>query len=87
MSHYNDPFDEQGNLPFRYFDEYFTDPKRKAFFLYEENELIGFALIHPYSEIDGKPDYVMGEFTIFPLYRRKHLAAKHNLRSDLLSRL
>jgi predicted acetyltransferase len=31
-------------------------------------------LIHPYSEIDGKPDYVLGEFTVFPMYRRRHLA-------------
>ena len=74
--YYNDSFDEQGNLPYRYFDEYFTNPERKAFFLYEEKELVGFALIHPYSEIGGKPDYVMGEFTVFPTYRGKHLAEK-----------
>jgi len=72
--YYNDSFDEKGNLPFRYFDEDFTDPERKVFFLYEEKDLVGFALIHPYSEIDGKPDYVLGEFTVFPMYRRRHLA-------------
>lgn len=34
----------------------------------------GFAMIHPYSNLGETPDYVLAEFTIFPMYRRKHLA-------------
>ena len=75
-NYYYDLLDENGNLHYGYFDEYFTDPRRKAFFLYEENTLVGFAMIHPYSETGGKPDYVLAEFTVFPMYRRRHLAQK-----------
>lgn len=70
-NYYDDLLDEKGNLHYGYFDAYFTDPERKAFFLYEENALVGFAMIHPYSETGGKPDYVLAEFTVFPMYRSK----------------
>ena len=72
---YDDELDGEGNLHYGYFEEYFADPERKAFFLYEGKTLVGFAMIHPYSNIGGKPDYVLAEFTVFPMYRRKHLAA------------
>lgn len=75
-NYYDDEMDARGNLHYGYFDAYFTDPKRKAFFLYEEKTLVGFAMIHPYSEINGEPDHVLAEFTIFPMYRRKRLAAE-----------
>ena len=39
---YDDELDALGNLHYGYFDAYFTDPQRKAFFLYEESELVGF---------------------------------------------
>ncbi len=73
---YDDEMDEKGNLHYGYFDAYFTDPKRKAFFLYEEKTLVGFAMIHPYSNLGERPDYVLAEFTVFPMYRRKHLAIR-----------
>lgn len=72
---YDDKMDAMGNLNYGYFDAYFSDPKRKAFFLYnDEKELVGFAMIHPYSNLKEKPDHVLAEFTVFPMYRRKHLA-------------
>lgn len=72
---YDDEMDTSGNLYYGYFDDYFTDPKRKAFFLYDENKiLVGFAMIHPYSNLGETPDYVLAEFTIFPMYRRKRFA-------------
>ena len=75
-NYYEDELDEKGNLHYGYFDAYFTDPKRRAFFLYEEKALVGFAMIHPYSNMGEEPDYVLAEFTVFPMYRRRHLAAK-----------
>lgn len=75
-NYYDDEMDVMGNLHYGYFDAYFTDPKRQAFFLYEERTLVGFAMIHPYSNLGAEPDYVMAEFTIFPMYRGKHLAIK-----------
>ena len=41
---YDDEMDTLGNLNYGYFDAYFTDPKRKAFFLFDEKQvLVGFA--------------------------------------------
>ncbi len=73
-NYYDDPMDEKGNYHYGHFDEYFSDPKRVAYLLYDENTLIGFAMLHPYSCIGRNPNYTMAEFTIFPAYRRKHLA-------------
>lgn len=71
---YDDPMDENGNYHYGYFDEYFTDPRRTAYFIYNDDVLIGFAFLCPYSNIGQDPDYTMAEFTIFPAYRRKHYA-------------
>lgn len=71
---YDDPMDENGNYHYGYFDEYFTDPRRTAYFIYNDGALIGFAFLCPYSNIGQGLDYTMAEFTIFPTYRRKHFA-------------
>ena len=71
---YDDPMDEEGNFHYGYFDEYFTDPERKAYFIFNDDTLIGFAFICPYSNIGQKPDHTMAEFTVFPAFRRKHFA-------------
>ena len=73
-SFYDDPMDENGNYHYGHFDEYFSDPLRAAYFIFDEDVLVGFAMICPYSYIDQHPDYTMAEFTIFPAYRRKHFA-------------
>lgn len=75
-NYYADEMDAQGNLHYGYFEAYFSDPKRRAFFLREGQALVGFAMIHPYSNLNGEPDHVLAEFTIFPIYRRRQLAAK-----------
>ncbi len=71
---YDDPMDENGNYHYGHFDEYFSDPKRIAYFIYNDDTLVGFAMLCPYSNIGQYPDYIMAEFTIFPSYRRKHFA-------------
>lgn len=71
---YPDPLDEKGNLHYGHFEEYFTDPRRKAFFLRAGETLVGFALLCPYSNIGGQPDYTLAEFTVFPAFRRRHFA-------------
>ncbi|MBQ3865003.1 MAG: GNAT family N-acetyltransferase [Clostridia bacterium] len=71
---YDDPMDQNGNYGYGHFDEYFTDPRRTAYFLYDEETLVGFAMLCPYSNLNLDPDYTMAEFTIFPAFRRKHLA-------------
>ncbi len=71
---YPDVMDILGNYHYGHFDEYFIDPERKAFFIYSDDTMVGFVMIHPYSVINQHPDYTMAEFTIFPSYRRCHLA-------------
>lgn len=82
-SFYPDEMDENGNLHYGHFDEYFADPNRQAFFIYNDATMVGFVMIHPYSVIGHTPDYTMAEFTIFPSYRRQHYAtdAAHRILS------
>ena len=72
--YYPDEMDEQGNYHYGYFDAYFTDAARKAYFICDDDKMIGFAMLNPYSAIGHEPDYTMAEFTIFPAFRRKHFA-------------
>ena len=67
---YDDPMDEFGNFHYGHFEEYYTDPRREALFIYDGRTLVGFAFICPYSNIGQEPDYTMAEFTIFPTYSR-----------------
>ena len=73
-NYYDDPLDERGNLHYGHFDEYFTDPNRTALLIYDGDALAGFAMLNPCSYFGGTVDHVMAEFTIFPMYRRRHLA-------------
>ncbi len=73
-NYYDNPMDANGNYHYGYFDKYFSDLKRTAYFLYDDDALIGFAFLHPYSCLAKTPDHTMAEFTIFPAYRRRHLA-------------
>ncbi len=76
---YDDIMDKNGNYHYGYFEDYFTDPKRSAYLIYNvqsnsDEVLIGFAFLCPYSNIGKNPDYTMAEFTIFPAYRKNHFA-------------
>ena len=73
-NYYDDEMDEAGNYHYGYFDAYFTEAQRKAMFIYDDKHLAGFVMINPYSYLDEKPDYVLAEFTVFPIYRKKHIA-------------
>lgn len=74
--YYPEDLDEEGNLHYGYFDAYFTEPERKAYLIYHEKCLAGFAMLNPYSYIGGKPDFVLAEFCVFPSYRGQHIATK-----------
>ena len=71
---YPGEMDEAGNLHYGRFEECFTDSKRSAYFIYNDDVLVGFAMLCPYSNLGRNPDYTMAEFTIFPSYRRRHFA-------------
>ena len=72
MSQYfDDEIGSDGNYPYSYLPLYFTDDDRSAYFIYDGDEMIGFALINTCSLTDEKIDNCIAEFTIFPVYRRK----------------
>ena len=71
---YADELDEAGVLHYGHFEDYFTDPAREALLLYADGILVGFAMLCPYSQLEEPVDYVMAEFTVFPMYRRRGLA-------------
>ena len=71
-NYYDDMMDRNGNYSYGYFDGYFTDPNRKAFFIYDDERMVGFAFVNPYSYFDREPDHVMAEFTVFPAFRNRH---------------
>ena len=74
--YYPDEMDENGNYQYGYFDCYFTEAERKAYFILHDTVLVGFAMLNPYSYIGHHPDMVIAEFCIFPSYRRKHIASE-----------
>ncbi len=73
-AYYDMEMDFSGNYEYRYFDTYFEENGRAAYFVFDDNTLIGFVMINDYSCINDKIDYSIAEFTIFPKYRRKHCA-------------
>ena len=72
--YYDDDMDEKGNYLYRYFDNYFIEPTRKALFIICDDKIAGFMMLNNHSYINKKPDYVIAEFSIFPIYRKKGIA-------------
>ena len=75
-NYYDDEMDEKGNYHYGYFDAYFTEPEREALLIRDDGKLAGFAMLNPYSYIGEKPDHVLAEFTVFPRYRKHHVALR-----------
>ena len=74
-NYYDDDMDADGNYHYGYFEEYFSDPDRHALFILCDTKLAGFAMINPYSYLNAKPDHVLAEFTVFPAFRKRHIAS------------
>ncbi len=72
----NDMNDE-GIFEYKYFNSYFTDVDREAFFVREKetNKLLGFVMINTYLQkcVDG---HSIAEFMIIPKYRRNKIGMK-----------
>lgn len=72
---YSDKMDKTGSFPYEYFDAYFFDKSRKAFFIYSKKECVGFVMINNFSYLGEIIDHSIAEFTIFPQYRKMGIAA------------
>ncbi|MGG7209624.1 GNAT family N-acetyltransferase [Clostridium baratii] len=72
--YYDDEMDDKGNYLYRYFDNYFVEPTRKALFIIRDSKIVGFMMLNNHSYVNQKPDHVISEFSIFPMYRKKGIA-------------
>lgn len=59
---------------YKYFENYFTEEDRKAFFIREKetNKLLGFAMINTYMQ-KSKTGHSIAEFMVIPKYRRNQI--------------
>lgn len=74
--YYEDDMDAEGNYPYEYFDNYFVDVDRKALFITFNEEIVGFVMINKHSIMELDIDYSIAEFTIFPVFRKNHIASE-----------
>ena len=70
---YADDVDGEGNYPYPYFGDYFSDPDRRAYLLRVEGKAAGFALLNRHSALGREVDWAMAEFCVLPRYRREGL--------------
>lgn len=73
--YYDSALDEDGNYPYPYLPLYFTGSDRQAWFIYDDDTLVGFALINTHSFVESEAEHALAEFTIFPAYRSRGYAA------------
>ena len=74
--YYAIPQNADGFYEYKYFDTYFSDEARWAFFILKGDEIVGFALLNRHSHICKTPDHALAEFYILPEYRGKRIAAQ-----------
>lgn len=66
---------EKGIFEYKWFDNYFTDLDRNAYFIKDNNAYLGIVLVNENLKFnkDGK---CIAEFLIMPKYRRNHIGKK-----------
>lgn len=62
---------------YKYFDKYFTDDDRDAYFIREQNtnKLLGFAMVNTYVQIFDN-GHSIAEYMVIPKYRRNKIGKK-----------
>lgn len=66
----------EGIYEYKWFDNYFSDNDRDAFFIKSnDNKIIGFVMINSNMKLSNI-GHSIAEFLIFPKYRRKHIGKK-----------
>ena len=65
---------DEGIFEYKYFDNYFTDDDRDAFFIKNEetNKLLGFVMINTYMQKSSN-GHSIAEFMVIPKYRRNKI--------------
>ena len=66
---------DDGIFPYTYFNNYFIDNDREAYFIKYNNQLVGFTMLNKHLKVLDKVsnNYSIAEFLIIPRARRKHI--------------
>ena len=67
--------DGKGNYPYEHFDEYFSDPTRRAYIIYDGDSVAGFVMLNKVSDFGEDIDHAVAEFFILPKFRRTGLGS------------
>ena len=60
---------------YNWFDNYFTDKDRDAYFIKKDDEYIGMCMVNEYLKINNQGKSI-SEFLILPKYRRNHIGKR-----------
>ena len=68
---------EDAIFEYEYFNSYFTDDDRDAYFIREldTNKILGFAMVNTYMKV-FESGHSIAEFMVIPKYRRNHIREK-----------
>ena len=66
---------EKGYFSYTWFNNYFTDKDREAYFITNDNQYLGFVMINENLKFNNHGKSI-AEFLIMPNYRRNHLGKK-----------
>lgn len=68
---------EDGIFEYKYFNNYFTDNDRDAYFIREKetNKLLGFVMINSYLQVFDH-GHSIAEYMVIPKYRKNHIGKK-----------
>lgn len=66
---------EHANFDYKWFDNYFTDNDREAYFIKNDKTYLGFVMINENLKFNNTGKSI-AEFLIIPQYRRKHIGKK-----------
>lgn len=66
---------EECIFEYKWFDNYFTDSDRDAYFIKDGNKYLGFVMVNENLKFN-KTGKCIAEFLIMPKYRRNHLGKK-----------
>ena len=74
--------ENDGVFKYKYFDDYFKDKDREAYFIKYEKKLVGFTMINKYLKVLPKEsnNYSVAEFLIIPKYRRLHIGREATIK-------
>ncbi len=68
---------EDAIFEYKYFNSYFTDDDRDAYFIREKetNKILGFAMVNSYVQV-FENGHSIAEFMVIPKYRKNHIGKK-----------